>query len=103
MTVDQLPAAPDEVALRELAIKQLKKKHDFRAHLLIYAMMNAFFVAIWAITNPGGFFWPIFIIVGWGIGVVMNAWDVYRGDGFDEAAVRAEMDRLARRTHDVAP
>jgi hypothetical protein len=41
-----------------------------------------------------GFLRPVFPIVGWGIGVVVNAWDVYRNDEFDEQAIRREMDRL---------
>ena len=40
-------------------------------------LINSFLVMIWAITNAHGFFWPISPIAGWGIGVVMNAWDVY--------------------------
>ena len=47
-------------------------------------------------TGANGFFWPVFPIVGWGIGVVMNAWDVYRNDEFDETQIRQEMDRLQR-------
>ena len=57
-------------------------------------LVNAFFVVIWAMTNPDGFFWPVFPIVGWGIGVVLNAWDVYRNDEFDEEQIRREIERL---------
>ena len=66
----------DDIELRERAVTQLRKKHDFHAHLLAYVCVNAFLVAIWAVTDPGGFFWPIFPIFGWGIGVCFNAWDV---------------------------
>jgi hypothetical protein len=45
-------------------------------------------------TDAHGFFWPVFPIVGWGIGVVMNAWDVYRNDEFDEEQIRREIERL---------
>jgi hypothetical protein len=90
MTVDE---AGGDQALREKAIKQLKKRHDFHGHLLVYVLVNTFLVVIWALTNPDGFFWPVFPMVGWGIGVVMNAWDVYRGDGFSEAEIRREMER----------
>jgi hypothetical protein len=89
------PAQDEE--LRERAIKHLKKRRDFHAHLLVYFLVNIFLVVIWAMTDPHGFFWPIFPIVGWGIGVVMNAWDVYRTDDFGEEEVRREMQRLERR------
>jgi hypothetical protein len=36
-------------------------------------------------------------IAAWGIGVVMNAWDVYRGDEFSEAQIRREMERHQER------
>ena len=84
----------EDPVLRERAIKRLKKRRDFAGHLIVYALVNTFLVAIWAMTGSHGFFWPIFPIVGWGIGVIMNAWDVYRGDEFAEDRVRREMDRL---------
>jgi 2TM domain len=80
--------------LREKAIKRLKKRRDFSGHLLVYVLVNAFLVVIWAMTDPDGFFWPVFPIVGWGIGVVLNAWDVYRNDEFDEEQIRREIERL---------
>jgi hypothetical protein len=80
--------------LRERAIKRLKKRRDFSGHLLVYVLVNAFLVVIWAMTDPNGFFWPVFPIVGWGVGVVMNAWDVYRNDEFDEEQIRREIERL---------
>jgi len=86
---------PDEV-LRQRAIKRLKKRRDFAGHLLVYFLVNTFIVLIWFMTGSNGFFWPVFPIVGWGIGVVMNAWDVYRNDEFEETQIRREMDRLQR-------
>ena len=83
--------------LRERALIRLKKRRAFTAHLLVYVMVNAFIVAIWALTSRG-FFWPIFPMVGWGIGLVMNAWDVWRGDEFSEAAIDKEMRRMKRPT-----
>ena len=80
--------------LRERAIKRLKKRRDFSGHLLVYVLVNAFLVVIWAMTDPDGFFWPVFPIVGWGIGVVLNAWDVYRSDEFDEEQIHREIERL---------
>lgn len=82
--------------LRERALRSLKKKHDFHIHLTIYVVVNAFLVAIWAMTTAG-FFWPIFPIVGWGIGVLANAWDAYGSDEPTERQVNREMVRLSRR------
>jgi hypothetical protein len=83
-------------ALRERAIERLEKRHDFQAHVLVYVLVNAFIVILWAVTNHQGFFWPVFPIAGWGIGVVMNAWDVYRDDELDEARIRQEIEHLKK-------
>ena len=90
--------AAQDAALRERAVKRLKKRRDFRGHLLIYTLVNTFLVVIWALTDLHGFFWPVFIIVPWGIGVVMNAWDVYHDDELDEEHIRREMERLQRKS-----
>ena len=79
--------------LREQALERLKKKRDFRGHVMVYVLVNTFLVVIWAVTSHG-FFWPVFPMVGWGIGVVMNAWDVYWATTPTEERVRHEMDRL---------
>lgn len=85
---DMTTREPD---MRERAIKRLKKRRDFHGHVLIYTLVNAFLVVIWAVTSPDGFFWPIFPIVGWGIGVIMNAWDVYFAEDFDEEDIEREI------------
>ncbi|MDP3892693.1 2TM domain-containing protein [Nocardioides sp.] len=88
---------PEDATLRELAVKRLKKKSDFRTHLMIYVMVNTFLVVIWAMTGSG-YFWPVFPIVGWGIGVVANAWDVYGGgDTPTEGQINREIERLTKR------
>ncbi len=92
------PATEREAHLREQAVRHLKKRRDFRGHLLIYVSVNLFLVVIWAMTiGPDGFFWPVFPIVGWGIGVLANWWDVYHGEDFTEEDIKREMDRLAER------
>ena len=85
--------AGSEQELREQAIQRLKKKRDFKTHVLIYVAVNAFLVVIWAVTSAG-FFWPIFPILGWGIGVLANAWDVYGRKPISEEEIRREADRL---------
>jgi hypothetical protein len=82
--------------IREQALTRLKKKRDFRSHLFIYVAVNAMLVVIWAITSDGGLFWPIFPMLGWGIGVAANAWDVYGRGPITEEEIRREAERLRR-------
>ncbi|HEU4421361.1 MAG TPA: 2TM domain-containing protein [Pilimelia sp.] len=98
MAITDTTELDQAAASRERAIKRLKKRRDFYGHLLVYALVNGFLVAIWAVTNAGGFFWPIFPMLGWGIAVVLNAWDVYRIDTFSEAQIQREIEHLQRRS-----
>jgi 2TM domain len=82
-----------EQAVRDRAVTQLKKRRDFHGHLLVYVLVNTFLVVIWAVIDVHGFFWPIFPIVGWGIGVVMNAWDVYWRHPITETDIQHEIER----------
>jgi hypothetical protein len=49
-----------EQAARDKAVTQLKKRDDFHGHLLVYVLVNAFLVVIWAVIDAHGFFWPVF-------------------------------------------
>jgi hypothetical protein len=92
----QTPQLNTDEGLRDRAVELLRKKSEFRAHLLAYVLVNAFLVSIWAVTGAG-FFWPVFPIMGWAIGVAFNAWDVYRRQVPTEEQVRREMESLRRR------
>ncbi len=83
-----------EQQLRDQALTSLKKKRDFKTHILMYVVINAVLVGIWALTTAPGFFWPIFVIGGWGIGVIGNAWDVYGRKPISEDEIQRETERL---------
>ena len=68
------------------------REHLPRRHL---ASSSSGLVVIWAVTGAH-YFWPIFPIAGWGIGLVMNVWDVYRSDEPNEEQIREEIERLKR-------
>ena len=87
----------DEDMLRQRAIRQVKKRRDFYGHLLVFALVNGAAIAIWATVGDGGFFWPIFLLFGWGIGLIMNAWDVFYRSYEDEGQIQREIERLRRR------
>jgi len=82
--------------LRERAVKSLKKKREFYAHLFTYVIINSLIVVIWATVGQGGFFWPMFPIVFWGIGLLMNAWDVYVSHDISERDIDREISRMHR-------
>jgi hypothetical protein len=96
---------------REMAIKQLKKKAAFKVHLLAYLIVNAALVVVWAVlviagvsphitvAGPGhelppDFFWPVFPIVGWGIGLFFHARATFWTGRYSEDRIQREMDKL---------
>ena len=87
----------DEDMLRQRAIRQVKKRRDFYGHLLVFVLANGAAIAIWATVGNGGFFWPIFLLFGWGVGLIMNAWDVFYRGYEDEGQIQREIERLRRR------
>lgn len=83
---------PDSTDARGAAISRLKAKQGFRANVVVYLVINAFLVGIWAVSG-GGYFWPVFVILGWGIGIVTHGWAVYGRRGISEDDIAREMDR----------
>jgi hypothetical protein len=82
--------------VREHALKRLKKRRDFYRHVFTYVIINGMLVVIWATWGGGGFFWPIFPITFWGLGVVMNWWDVFYSE-FNEGRIQREIVRIQHR------
>lgn len=77
---------------REAAIKRVKAKRDFKSHVAVYFIVNAMLVVIWA-ASGAGYFWPIWPIAGWGVGLAFNAWSVYFERPISEDEIRHEMER----------
>lgn len=89
------PIAEEAHDLRQAAIDHLRKKRDLQAHALAYVLVNLTLGAVWLLTGPG-FFWPIFPLLVWGIGLAFHIWDVYSPASFTEERIQREMDRLNR-------
>jgi 2TM domain len=91
------------VELRDEAVRRLRRKRTFRRHLAAYVVVNVFLIVIWLATGAG-YFWPGWVIAGWGIGVAANAWYVYGrgGDAITEADIARETERLRGRDESLA-
>lgn len=62
-----------DTELRDLA----KKRVDFRRHLLVYVVFNSSLWLIWWFTGHG-YIWPIWPLVGWGVGLMFHYLFEYR-------------------------
>jgi hypothetical protein len=82
----------DEDPRRQAAIERLKAKRDFKTNVFSYIAINAMLIGIWAATGAG-YFWPIWVIGGWGIGLIFHAWTVFGQKPITEEDVEREMQR----------
>lgn len=53
----------------------VRKLRRFYTDVLIYLAVNIGLILIWAISG-GGYFWPIWVIIGWGIGLGVHAFSL---------------------------
>ena len=95
------PSYPDDEG-RQAAIQSLRRKRGFRGHLAAYVIVNGLFVLLWfvlGVTAGAWFFWPIFPMAGWGIGLAFNAVSAYgpANQPITEAEIQTEIQQLNRR------
>jgi hypothetical protein len=95
-TTAQRTGAPDDTQeLRARALKRLQDRRGLMAHALAYLSVNVLIVAVWFATGTG-FFWPLFPLFGWGIGLAFHAWSVVWPEP-DETQVDREIERIRQR------
>jgi 2TM domain len=93
--IEIVPSTPEE--LRNQAVQRLKKRRDFKTHLLVYLVINAVLWGIWAIggapTDPVP--WPLWVTAFWGVGLFFNAWDVFGRKPITEEEIQREASKLS--------
>ena len=77
---------------REAAIKRLEARRAFQLHATLYVAVNLLLIVIWAMTGAG-YFWPVWPILGWGIGIAIHYWTVFKQKPITEDEIRREMER----------
>ena len=87
----------DDVELRRLAIRRADMRLAFRSHLFAYVIVNGGMVVIWGLTSFGHYFWPIWPMMGWGIGLAAHAATVYmEGENMRDRMIEEELEKLRR-------
>jgi hypothetical protein len=87
-----------EEEIYELAQKRIKAKRDFYNHLAVYVIVNVLLVIIWAFPAGRGYPWFLWVIGGWGIGVLTQFLKVFvfKEEIADSRAVEKEADKIRR-------
>lgn len=77
---------------RKAAIERLKNRRSFVPHLVVFVVVNAALIGIWAATGAG-YFWPAWVLGFWAIGLVMHAWTVFLQKPITEDDIEREVKR----------
>ncbi|HEX4980681.1 MAG TPA: 2TM domain-containing protein [Ilumatobacteraceae bacterium] len=77
---------------RQQARKRVEKKHKFRGDVVAYVIINLFLVGTWAVTGAG-YFWPGWVLAGWGVLLLLDAWSLYFRRPITEEEIDEEMRR----------
>jgi hypothetical protein len=95
-TEKEADMATSEEELRDQAVKRIKARRDLQTHLVTYLIVNAGLAAVWVLTGRG-YFWPAWVLVGWGIGLAFSALAVYRPRAaVAEEEIRREVEKMRR-------
>ena len=58
--------------LLRLARRRVFLKKVIRWHVILFVIINALLCVIFYLTTPGGYFWPMWSILGWGVGLIVH-------------------------------
>ncbi|MGZ4773429.1 MAG: 2TM domain-containing protein, partial [Ilumatobacteraceae bacterium] len=56
---------------RIAARKRIEKRRGLQGGFVAYVVINAFLVGVWALSGRG-YFWPVWVIGGWGVGMLLG-------------------------------
>lgn len=96
----QKDPSPLEIEIRRRVEAQFEERNALLIHLISYGGVNALLWAIW-LSATGGFPWPLFVTLFWGIGMAGHLLDYYNKHGGGarkrEARIQEEVERQLRR------
>ena len=98
MQNESLPTQMGSAATKNDALWQLAKKRTaFKISATSYVIINCFLVILWFFTSgPKSYFWPIWPIIGWGLGIAMTYVNTYHDARFFSA--EKEYEKLKNQT-----
>ena len=91
-----VPDAPDPI--RAEAEKRVKQRTELIRHIGTYLIINGFLVVVWALTGAG-YPWFLWVMAGWGIGLLFHIVDYFsgrRGSASRERMVEKEMEKMKK-------
>ena len=86
-----------EAEIREIATKRVRARKGFYSHLTAYIIVNLMLIAIWYFTGAG-YFWPVWVMLFWGIGLVFHAVAVFlqRDISWEAKEIEKEVEKIKK-------
>lgn len=81
------------VSEREQARRTLETRRKFRGDVAAYVAINLFLILVWLLTGHG-YFWPGWVLSGWGVFLALDGWNAYLRRPIREEDIDAEMRRI---------
>ncbi len=83
--------------LYKQALAKVKQRKKFYRHVMTWVILSVFFVLLNLATTD--YFWAIFPILAWGIGVAFHGLQVF-SDEWEDQEIEKEYERLRRKNMD---
>ena len=80
---------------RKAALERLRAQRAFWQYFAVWVIIGLLMTVLWLLTSRG-YFWPIWVIVGMGIGLVFMGLNAYgpRNGPPTEDRIQQEMDKM---------
>ncbi len=93
MSTSTEPEREDSRSLEyEQARRRVERRRKFQADVVAYVVINAFLIVVWAATGLG-YFWPGWVLGGWGALLLLDAWNTFYRRPVTDAEVEEELRR----------
>ena len=77
----------------EMLWKIAKKRASFKWNFSAFVFVTAFLTAVWYFSSgPKSYFWPTWVILTWGFGLLFQYLDAYQGN--NSFTAKQEYERL---------
>ena len=77
----------------------LQRRQRFQRRFARFAIVNGFLLLLNLLLS-GGLGWSLYILLGWGVGVALDAWKTFQlsGEDYEEAFIRWRQKRQIKRS-----
>lgn len=85
----------DSEKVYEQAKQRVEDRIGFFWHLFTYIVVNAVLVGVWYFSSgSGSYFWPVWPIFGWGIGIFFHFASIFLTDGLFKRYRKRKIDEF---------